>query len=77
MDLNMYGQLSLQEEQQVVYVFILINEVDNLICFILLHHTNIMKKLTFNFFIFSFFLFFSFICFKRKLIEVDNDSKEK
>jgi hypothetical protein len=29
MDLNMYGQLSLQEEQQVMYVFNLMNEVDN------------------------------------------------
>jgi hypothetical protein len=29
MDLNMYGQLSLQEGLQVVYVFNLMNEVDN------------------------------------------------
>jgi hypothetical protein len=29
MDLNMYGQLSLQEGQQVVYAFNLMNEVDN------------------------------------------------
>jgi hypothetical protein len=28
-DLNTYGQLSLQEGQQVVYVFSLMNEVDN------------------------------------------------
>jgi hypothetical protein len=29
MDLNMYGQLSLQEGQQVFYAFTLMNEVDN------------------------------------------------